>query len=350
MLRVGLIGFGLAGQSFHAPIIRGTAGLELACILARSGSLAQERYPDVHMVRTLEELLANEQIRLCVVATPNGSHFDLARQCLLAGRDVIVDKPFTPTLRKAEELVRLAAQQKRLITVYQNRRWDGDFQTVKKLLRDGILGEITEYEARYDRFRPELKKGSWRERPEPGAGILFDLGPHLIDQALVLFGAPEAVSARLFGQRGGEMDDGFDVALEYPKFRAMLRARMLAYAPGHHLLIHGRKGSFVKFGMDPQEDLLRGPHPPTGTDWGPHWGKDPEANWGALSLVGSEPQRVKTEIGDYRNYYANVRDAILEKVSLDVTPQQALDTMRVLELAQKSHREQRVVEWSDLRG
>src|SRR3954453_12733962 len=147
-LKVGLIGFGLAGQSFHAPIIRGTPGLELACILARSGELAQQRYPDVRIARTLEELLGDEQIRLCVVATPNTSHFDIARQCLLAGRDVIVDKPFTPTLREAEELVELAAQQKRLLTVYQSRRWDGDFQTVKKILAAGTLGEITEYEAR----------------------------------------------------------------------------------------------------------------------------------------------------------------------------------------------------------
>lgn len=346
MLRVGLIGFGLGGQAFHAPIIQGTSGLELTCIVARSGDLAQQRYPNTRVARTVDEMLADEQIRLCVVTTPNASHFDLTQKCLLAGRDVIVDKPFTPALREAEELVALAAKSKRLLTVYQDRRWDGDFQTIKKIIEAGTLGEITEYESRYDRFRPQLK-GHWRERAEPGAGILFDLGPHLLDQALVLFGTPQVVSARLLYQRGGPVDDGFDVALEYPKFRALLRARMMAYAPTHHFLIHGCKGSFVKYGMDPQEDFLRAPNPPSGTDWGAHWGEDPEANWGTLSLADGGARKIKTEIGDYRNYYANVRDVILGKAQLDVTPQQALNTMRVLELAQKSDRERRSVRWDE---
>jgi predicted dehydrogenase len=346
MIKVGVIGFGLAGQAFHAPTIRGVAGLELACILARSGTLAQRKYPDVRVARTLEELLSDEQIQLCVVATPNTSHFDLTQRCLKAGRHVVVDKPFAPTLREAEELVGIAQQQKRLLTVYQNRRWDGDFQTVKKIVRSGELGEVAEYEVRYDRFRPELKAGSWRERAEPGSGILFDLGPHVIDQALVLFGPPQGVSARLFYQRGAPVDDGFDVALEYPKFRAMVRSRMLAYAPGPHFLIHGSRGSFVKYGMDPQEEILRKGDAPSGTDWGPRWGADPEELWGTLSLAdGTLPRRIQTEIGDYRRYYANVRDAILGKAASDVTPEQALRTMRVLELAEKSHREQRTVEW-----
>ncbi|HSS99151.1 MAG TPA: oxidoreductase [Terriglobales bacterium] len=346
MLKVGLIGFGLGGQAFHAPMIQGTPGLELTCIVARNGNLAQQRYPHSRVVRTVEEMLADEEIRLCVVTTPNTSHFELTRQCLLAGRDVIVDKPFTPTLREAEELVTLAAKSNRLLTVYQDRRWDGDFQTITKIIAAGTLGEITEYECRYDRFRPQLK-GPWRERAEPGAGILFDLGPHVIDQALVLFGVPQAVTAYLLHQRGGPADDGFDVALEYPSFRAMLRARMIAAAPTHHFLIHGRNGSFIKYGMDPQEDFLRSPNPPSGTDWGPQWGIEPEDNWGTLSLANSGTKKVKTEIGDYRNYYINVRDAIAGKAKLDVSPQQALNVMRSLELAQKSHRERRTVLWNE---
>jgi scyllo-inositol 2-dehydrogenase (NADP+) len=346
LLRVGLIGFGLAGQAFHAPMIQGTPGLELTCIVARSGDLAQQRYPKTRVVRTVDEMLADEQIRLCVVATPNNSHFDLTRQCLLAGRDVIVDKPFTPTLREAEELVALASKSNRLLTVYQDRRWDGDFQTVKRIIAAGTLGEISEYECRYDRFRPQLK-GHWRERAQPGAGILFDLGPHVIDQALVLFGVPQSVNAYLLRQRGGPVDDGFDVALEYPKFRALLRARMIANAPTHHFLIHGRNGSFIKYGMDPQEDFLRSPNPPSGTDWGPMWGIEPEQNWGTLTLVNSGAQKIKTEIGDYRNYYINVRDAIAGKAELDVSPQHALNVMRTLELAQKSDRERKTFGWDD---
>src|SRR5579863_9491150 len=164
MVRVGLIGFGLAGQAFHAPVIQGVRGMELACILERRGTRAQEKYPEVRVARTLEELLEDEGIQLCVIATPNDSHFELARACLLAGRDVVVDKPFAPTLGEAEELVRLAKEQGRLITVYQDRRWDGDFGTIKQIVHSGRLGNIVEYECRYDRFRPEPKPNAWRER------------------------------------------------------------------------------------------------------------------------------------------------------------------------------------------
>ena len=351
MIRVGVIGFGLGGQAFHAPIIRGVPGLELACIVARSGSLAQERYPDVRIVRTVDELLADESIRLCAVTTPNTSHFEITQRCLLAGRDVVLDKPMTPTLRESQQLFDLAKRQGRLLAVYYDRRWDGDFQTVKKIVTSETLGEITDYECRYDRYRPQPKPGAWRERAEPGAGILFDLGPHVIDQALLLFGVTQAVTARLLYQRGNPVDDGFDVVLEYPNFRATVRARMIAYAPGPHFLIHGTKGSFVKYGMDPQEEFLRSNHVPTGTDWGPNWGIEPESNWGTLSLAdGSTPKKIKTEVGDYRHYYANVRDAILNKAELDVKPEQALNTMKVLELAQKSHQEKRTVNWNELDG
>jgi predicted dehydrogenase len=348
LLRVGLIGFGFAGRAFHAPIIRGVPGLQLGCILTRSGSLAAKKYPEVPIVHSLEELLSHQQIGLCVVATPNTTHFEIARRCLLAGRHVVVDKPFTTTSQEAQELINLADREKRILTVYQNRRWDGDFRTVRSILRSGVLGEIAEYEARYDRFRPDPKPGAWRERDLPGSGVLFDLGPHLIDQALLLFGTPRAITASAFRQRSwSEVDDAFDVFLEYPRFRALLRARTVAYAPGPHFVIHGSKGSFVKYGMDPQEDLLRTDRCPTGTDWGPHWGKDPETLWGTLSLTdGSQPQKVQSEIGDYRHYYENVRDAIAAGAVPDVTPQQALGTMRALELAHRSSREKRTVAWA----
>jgi scyllo-inositol 2-dehydrogenase (NADP+) len=349
MVRVGLIGFGLAGQAFHAPVIRGVPGMELACILERRGTLAQNKYPDVRVARTLDELLTDKNIQLCVVATTNDSHFDLTRACLLAGRDVVVDKPFAPTLRESEELVRLAAERGRLITVYQDRRWDGDFGTVKKIVQSGRLGTVVEYECRYDRFRLEPKANAWRERPDqPGAGVLFDLGPHVIDQALVLFGEPQAVTASAFCQRAtSQVDDAFDVCMEYPRLRAMGRARIIAYAPGPHFLIHGTKGSFVKYGMDPQEERLRSQNCPDGLDWGADWGVEAEELWGTLSPVGEPSVKVKTERGDYRGFYANVRDAIEKKASLDVTPEQALRTMRAVMLAHKSSRERRTVEWGE---
>jgi scyllo-inositol 2-dehydrogenase (NADP+) len=349
MVRVGLIGFGLAGQAFHAPMIRGVPGLELACILERRGSKAPEKYPAVRVARTLSELLGDETIRLCVVATPNDSHFELTRACLLAGRHVVVDKPFTPTLADAEELMRLAAERGRLLTVYQDRRWDGDFHTIRKIVGAGTLGTIVEYEARFDRFRLEPKANAWKERADyPGAGVLFDLGPHLIDQALVLFGEPQSIWASAFCQRAtSQVDDAFDVCMEYSERRAMLRARIIAAAPGAHLLIHGTKGSFVKYGMDPQEERLRSDNVPDGIDWGADWGEEPEELWGTLSLVGQLSRKVKTERGDYRGFYANVRDAIEKGSALEVTPEQALRVMRGVLLAHKSSREGRRVGWAE---
>jgi predicted dehydrogenase len=353
VVRVGLIGFGMAGQAFHAPVIAGVQGMELACILERRGTRAQEKYPEVRVARTLDELLADKEIQLCVIATPNDSHFELARACLLAGRDVVVDKPFAPTLAEAEELARLAQQHGRLITVYQDRRWDGDFGTVKKIVQSESLGKIVEYECRYDRFRPEPKANAWREKADqPGAGVLFDLGPHVIDQALVLFGEPQAIRASAFCEREtSKVDDSFDVCLEYGGARAglrvMLRARIIAYAPGPHFLIHGTKGTFVKYGMDPQEARLRGENIPQGLDWGADWGEEAEELWGTLSLVGEPIVKMKTERGDYRGFYANVGDAIEKKAALDVTPEQALRTMRAVILAHKSSRERRTVEWGE---
>src|SRR3954469_20065522 len=241
MVSVGLIGFGLAGQAFHAPMIRGVKGMELACILERRTNAAKQRYPEVRIARNLDELLSDKSINLVVVATPNDSHHSYAKTILEAGRHVVVDKPLTPTMKEAEELGRLAAQRKKLFSVYQDRRWDGAFITVRKLVASGALGTVMEYEARFDRFRLGAKPNAWRERADfPAAGVLWDLGPHLIDGALVLFGAPESIYAATLCQREtAQVDDSFDVILQYPRLRATLRARIIAYAPGHHLLVHG---------------------------------------------------------------------------------------------------------------
>lgn len=349
MVRVGLIGFGLAGQAFHAPVIRGVQGMELACILERRGSRSREKYPDVRVARTINELLSDSTIQLCVIATPNDSHVELARTCLLAGRDVVVDKPFAPTLPESEQLVQLAKQCGRLITVYQDRRWDGDFRTVQKIVESGALGKVVEYECRYDRFRLEPKANAWRERADQaGAGVLFDLGPHVIDQALMLFGEPTTITASAFCQRKtSQVDDSFDVCLEYPGLRATLRARIIAFQPGPHFLIHGTKGSFVKYGMDPQEARLRGENVPDGLDWGADWGEEAKEAWGTLSLVSKPSDTVPTERGDYRGFYENVRDAIEKNWPLAVTPEQALRTMRAVILAHKSSRERRTVSWDE---
>lgn len=349
MVRVGLIGFGLAGQAFHAPVIRGVPGMELACILERHTNNAKARYPEVRIARTLDELLSDKSIGLIVVATPNDSHFSYTKTCLEAGRDVVVDKPLTPTFAEAEELVQIAKKHGRLITVYQDRRWDGAFLTVKKLVESGALGKVAEYEARFDRFRLDAKAGAWREEANfPAAGVLWDLGPHLIDGALVLFGEPDSICAAALRQReSSQIDDAFDVIMQYPRLRVTLRARIIAYSPGPHLLLHGSGGSFLKFGMDPQEEILRGPNCPDGLDWGKDWGLEKESQWGTLTRVGEPPRKVQTERGDYRGFYVNVRDASEKKAALDVTPEQFLRTQRALVLSHRSSRERRVVQWTE---
>lgn len=349
MVRVGLIGFGLAGQAFHAPMIRGVKGMELACVLERRTNNAQARYPEVRIARSLDEMLSDKSIDLCVVATPNDTHYYYTKACLEAGRHVVLDKPAVPTLRELEDLFRLATERKRLLTVYQDRRWDGAFLTVKKLIGSGALGEVREYEARFDRFRLDAKPNAWREEANfPAAGVLWDLGPHLIDGGLVLFGEPESIYAQAIRQRDSAVvDDAFDVIMEYPRLRASLKARIIAYAPSHHLLVHGTQGSFVKYGMDPQEEILRGPNYPDGLDWGKDWGLEPPASWGTLTRVNQKPRKIETERGDYRGFYANVRDAIENGTPLDVTPEQALRTQRALVLSHKSSREKRVVRWDE---
>jgi predicted dehydrogenase len=346
MIDVGLIGFGLAGRAFHAQVIRATPGLRLAAVLQRHGNEAAEKYPDVRVVCSVEELLDIRGIRLVVIATPNETHAPIAQQCLEAGRDVVVDKPFATTFKEAAELVELARKCGRLITVYQNRRYDGDFQAIRQIVADGTLGRIVRFETNYDRFRPDLKPGAWRERVGPGSGILFDLAPHLIDHALVLFGLPEAVTADVRVERTvAVVDDAFDVMLRYPAgMRAVLRSTMLAVAPRPRFVLHGTRGAFFKQTFDPQEvNLRRGYIPESGA-----WGGEPEEDWGVLTTGENDvitKRSVPSASSDYRDYYANARDAILGRAMLAVTPEHALNVMRILEMAQESSRTHCTLAW-----
>ena len=346
MIDVGVIGFGLAGRAFHAQVIRATPGLRLAAIVQRHGNEAAEKYPDVRVVRSVQELLDIRDIRLVVIATPNDTHAPIARQCLEAGRDVVVDKPFATTLKEAEGLVELASESGRLITVYQNRRYDGDFQAIREIVADVTLGRIVRFETSYDRFRPDLKPGAWRERVGPGSGIFFDIAPHLIDHALLLFGLPGAVTADIRMERTvAVVDDSFDVMLHYSAgMRSVLRSTMLAVAPRPRFVLHGTRGSFVKQTFDPQEiNLRRGYVPESGP-----WGGEPQEDWGVLTTMENDvvtKRSVPSATSDYRDYYANVRDAILGRARLAVTPEHALDVMRILEMAQESSRTRCTIAW-----
>ena len=346
MIEVGLVGFGLAGRAFHAPVIRAVPGLHLAAIVQRSGTEAGEKYPDVRIVRSLDELLSIPEIRLIVIATPNDTHYSFARQCLEAGRDVVVDKPFTTTLAEAVELVQVAKDAGRLLTVYQNRRYDGDFQAIRNLVADGTLGRIVRFETSYDRFRPQLKPGAWREAQQPGSGILFDIAPHLIDHALVLFGPPEAVTADVRIEReNAAADDAFDITLHYSNgMRAVLRSSILAAAPRPRFVVFGTRGSFVKQAFDPQESNLRREIVPVDTPWG----AESEENWGVLTVpLGEsfEQRRIPSAACDYRDYYSNVRDALLGRFAPAVTPEYAINGMRMLELARASSDRRCTLPW-----
>ena len=344
MIEVGLIGFGLAGRAFHAPVIRAVPGLHLAAILQRTGNEAAEKYPDVRIVRSLDELLSLAEIRLIVIATPNDTHYSLALTCLEAGRDVVVDKPFTTTVEEAVSLVQFAKGAKRLLTVYQNRRYDGDFQAIRQVVEAGTLGRIARFETAYDRFRPQLKPGAWRETVRPGSGILFDIAPHLIDHALVLFGLPEAVTADVRIERENAVaDDAFDITLHYSRgMRAVLRSSILAAAPRPRFVLFGTQASFVKNSFDPQENNLRRGFIPTDTTWS----AEPEEKWGILTVPSGQAfteRRIPPAACDYRDYYANVRDTILGKAKLAVTPEWSVDVMRLLVLARESSEQRRTL-------
>src|SRR6202522_1376499 len=346
-IRVGLIGFGFAGRIFHSNVIEAREGLELAPILQRGGSEAATAFPHAKIVPTVEALLEDTNIQLVVVATPNASHLPIARQCLLAGRDVVIDKPFALNSGEAAELIQLARARHRLLSVYQNRRWDGDFQTVRKLLDSDQLGRLVKFESHYDRYRLAPRLHAWREDGSPGGGVLVELGAHVVDQALVLFGVPQSMWASVRVEReGARSDDAFDLYLHYPAsleqpaasgLSVWLRATCLARAQGARFTLNRTLGTFRKFGIDPQEaHLLAGD-----LFSSKPWGVESAEHWGTLTIdEGGEPvnTRVPTEPGDYRGYYINLRDAIHGNAALDVTPLQAWRTMRVLEMALESSR------------
>jgi scyllo-inositol 2-dehydrogenase (NADP+) len=346
---IGLVGFGLSGKAFHAPVIQAVPGLRLAAILQRTGSFDSNQYPGVRLVRSLDELLAVESLRLIVIATPNTSHFALAQTCLEAGKDVVVEKPFATSFQEAERLVAVAERLGRMMTVFHERRWDGDFQTVKQIVDSGELGRVVRFEAYWDRFRPEVRIDAWREQPEPGSGVLFDLAPHLIDQTLILFGRPDAVTSDVRIERDGALtDDAFDLLLHYPRgVTASLHSSMLVAAPRPRYILHGTCGAFVKHGIDPQEALLRAGARPTGDAWG----LEAIENWGRLTLSDRQnvsSRTVPTARGDYRCFYENLRDAFLGIAPLAISPSQALDVMRVLELARRSSARRATLSWAEL--
>ena len=313
MIRVGLIGYGKAGKVFHAPLISSVDELELRAV-ARS--------------RDVEKVIDDDAIDLVVIATPNTSHFDLARRALERGKHVVVDKPFTVTAAEGQELIALARAGDRQLSVFHNRRWEGDFLTVRRLIEGEALGRLVEYEARFDRFRNEPREGAWRERAEPGSGVLYDLGSHLIDQVLLLFGEPAAITADVRIEREWSVtDDAFDIWMKFPRMRVALSASMLVRERTPRYVVRGSDATFIKFGLDPQEgDLAAGRSPRD-----PDWGREPREQWGTLIHDDGRELAIETLPGNYAAYYENVRDAIRSGAPLAVTAEQALRTVEIIE-------------------
>ncbi len=353
---VGVIGFGLGGRVFHAPFVSAVTGLRLAAIMQRTGDAAAKAYPTTRIARSLDDLLADSSIELVVVSTPNETHFAMARLCLEAGKHVVIDKPFASTSEEALALGKLAKSKSLLVIPFHNRRWDGDFQTVRKLLQQDAIGRLVTFESHFDRFRPIPRENTWKEAENPANGMLFDLGPHLVDQALALFGPPAAITASVRSDRDQTaIEDAFDITLHYPAANgkgllAHCRTSYLAcdYAP--RFLLHGTKGSFRKHGLDPQEPALVGGAkvPVQGSQQ--VWLQEEESAWGTLTVAPNpaDPgtlitRQVKTELGDYRGFYANVRDAILGTAPLAVTPEDGYRVIRLLELARESSAQARTL-------
>jgi predicted dehydrogenase len=328
-LHVALVGYGYAGRTFHAPLIAATPGLDLRTVVSSDPAKVRADLPDAR-VATLDEALANPEIDLLVIATPDPLHAPQATAALRAGKHVVVDKPFAPTLAEAEAVAAEAERAGRVLSVFHNRRWDSDHLTLRRLIEQGTFGEIVHYESHFDRFRPDILD-RWRERP--GAGLWRDLGPHLVDQALQLFGPPESIQADLAHQRpGAHAPDWFHVLLRYDRLRVILHGSVLTPVLGPRLVVHGTRGSFVKHGFDPQEDALRaGTRPGT-----PGWGVD--SSPGTLSLAGEGGTVREAPFdpvpGDHRAFYAGVRDCILHGAPNPVPPAEALSVMRLLEAAE----------------
>jgi scyllo-inositol 2-dehydrogenase (NADP+) len=323
VIRTGLIGYGLAGAVFHEPLIRACERLEL------TGVLTSRDHP--LRVGSLDELMGPSD--LVVIASPNQTHFALAKAALENGKHVVVDKPFTVTVEEADELIRIASERERLLSVFQNRRWDGDFLTVEKILPE--LGEVLLFEANWDRFRPAIKQG-WREQPGPGAGVFNDLGPHLIDQALRLFGTPDAVQADIAAQReGAEVDDYFEVTLHYGPMRACLRSSSLIAAPRPRFAVHGTRGSFVKHSLDPQEAQLKAGLRPRDQGFGE------DSQDGTLTRAEGTAEPVQTERGNYLAFYQALAAAILDGAPVPVPAEEARDGLLLIDLARRASRLER---------
>ncbi len=343
-IKTAILSFGMSGKLFHAPFLSAHPGFQLMGAWERSKKLIQEIYPDAISYPTLESILEDKSIELVVVNTPNNTHFEYAKKVLLAGKHAIVEKAFTTNVEEAVELKALAEKVGKKISVYQNRRYDSDFRTVKRIIQTEVLGNLVEAEFHFGRYKPLIGVKLHKELPGPGAGLLNDLGPHLIDEALSLFGMPQALYADIRITREHSLvDDWFDIVLHYPALRVRLKSGMLIRESSTGYILHGAKGSFIKSRADVQEaGLLLGKIPNS-----EGWGIEPESENGLLHAErdGVEiKETAKTEQGNYYDYFDQVYKAISNDTAMPVKADDGINVMRILEAVIKSNEQKRVVD------
>jgi len=347
-IKVGVAGYGISAKVYHIPFLDALKEFEITAILERTKNEALQKHPSVKIARTIDELAADKETELIVITTPNETHADYAAKALRAGKHVVLEKPFANTSAEAKELIEIAKRSDGILSVYQNRRYVSDYLTIKDILAENLLGEVHTFNAHYDRYRAEARPNAWREKDFPGSGILYDLGSHLIDQTLSLFGLPIAITADIRMQRPhAKVDDYFDLWLDFGFMKAFLHAGMLVREPGPRYLVHGTRGSFVKPGEDVQEGKLRAGEPPAGTDWG----REPKAYYGLLHTeINGEivKKTIPSRQGDYGQYYKNIYQSIRHNAPVLEKPEHGYNTIRLIELAIQSHKEKRTLECSGL--
>ncbi|MEA5138922.1 Gfo/Idh/MocA family oxidoreductase [Arcicella rigui] len=330
MLNVALIGFGLSGRYLQAPFYEANPNFNLKTIVSNSQN-PKAYFPAVEVMKSLEEVLADDSIDLVSICSPNDTHYDFAKKCLLANKHVLVEKPFTATVSQAEELIQLAKTQGKVISIFQNRRFDSDFMTVQKIINEGFIGEVLSCEILFNRYKPVLNAKKWKEVMTPANGILYDLGAHIIDQSIVLFGIPQSVWGETFTQReGSEIDDAFDIRLDYGKLKVTLKSSLMVREEGPRYILHGTKGSFVKYGIDVQEDHLKAGILPNMEGFG----IEPASNQGILnSDVNGLHFRgtIETLKGDWGILFQNLYEAITGKAELLVKPEEVLEQIKIME-------------------
>lgn len=343
-IRTAILSFGISGRVFHAPFIHLHPGFELYGVWERTKSESASFYPGIKIFRTLEELLADGSIELVIVNTPTATHFDYTKKVLEAGKHAVVEKAFTATVEEAIQLKELADSSGKIVSVFQNRRWDSDFKTVKKIVQEGWLGEIMEAEFHFDRYKEELSPKTHKEIPSPGAGLLNDLGPHLIDQALHLFGLPQSVFADLrITRKKSQVDDYFEILLYYPSLRVRLKAGYQVREPFPAYVVHGRKGSFLKSRGDVQESHLLANELPNLTDWG----TEAETEQGLLHTEKDGRllrEKVPTLQGNYYAYYEGIYQSIRNHAPIQVTTQDGINVMKVINTCFRSNEAKKVID------